>query len=619
MKILLFFTLLWATCPAILNAQCCANGPNLLAGYNPDFSAPIPAGGVPPGFQTDNTFNNNNIGVGNYLITASRSYGACGGSPQYDHTYGNGLGKFLWFDTPGGASASNPAIAWRPYDPALPAGLQNLVQVSPNTNYVFSAWVRDLARDPNCVSGGAPVMGMRINGQDMAEINLGMFTTPCCPDWIYLCCYWNSGNNTTARLVIESRTGNGWTDLGLDDIYFGTSSAAGLEEALGPDTTLCTGDTLVLVAPFPKGKNKWNGKDTGAIYKVTHPGIYWLDVVDNNCVGSDTIKVSSGKVPVFTLGNDTSFCQGIDKDIFPIPEQRDVSYKWYNNSSAPVMNIKRSGIYWLDLSNECGTTRDSIIITVAPLPELFLPDDIRACLAEGDSVDLKVYALPEGVPYSYHWTPADYLRDDFSAANRFAPPVGDYQLFVSATTPGGCVGKDSIQIHILSRNLLSVSPVDTLIYYGDEILLQASGAEWYEWSPAGSLNQSRVAAPLAGPVGNTVYQVVGRNEFGCRDTAFVTVKVIFPDWALLPSAFSPNGDGNNDVFKLMHVKFGQLLAFRIYNRWGHLLFETSNPEEGWDGTYKNEQVQLGTYYYQVMISQPDGTKKMMKGDVTLMR
>jgi hypothetical protein len=230
-------------------SQCCYTSPNLLK--NSDFSAPY-VNGIPPHFTSDAVYSPFH-GAGTYDVVSSRNYGACVSTPQFDHTTGDSSGWYLWYDTPYHASPSNPGLAWMPFDKARPdtapfaADNKRRVDVQKNTWYSFSCWIRDIARESDCVNGGAPVMGLRINGVDMHQIDLGQFTTPCCPKWIYLCTEWYSGSDTTAALIIESRNANGFTDLAIDDVYFGLKDDPLLKPLSIEDTT-CEGRTITLGA-----------------------------------------------------------------------------------------------------------------------------------------------------------------------------------------------------------------------------------------------------------------------------------------------------------------------------------------------------------------------------------
>jgi gliding motility-associated-like protein len=88
---------------------------------------------------------------------------------------------------------------------------------------------------------------------------------------------------------------------------------------------------------------------------------------------------------------------------------------------------------------------------------------------------------------------------------------------------------------------------------------------------------------------------------------------------ILPSGFTPNNDGLNDVFRLTNFKFQQLVQFSVYNRWGTEIFQTIDPKVGWDGTYMGVPQDIGVYNYQVIVAHPDGVNKTYKGTVTLVR
>jgi gliding motility-associated-like protein len=373
MKNVYFLGSLLFSCSSVYS-QCCSNGVNLLANYNPDFSAPFVD--VPPGFITANPYTFYPT-PGTYIIVPVRDYGACFSTPQADHTTGDPInGRFLWFDASATASPTTPDLAWQPFDPSLPAGTQSLISVLPNTLYVFSCWIRDLAREPDCITGGSPLMGLRINGVELAEVDLGLITDPCCPQWTYLCAEWNSGENTNALIQIESRRADGWNDLGIDDVYFGTTTEA-LQFSLGADTTICEGASLLLSDNIENSTNFWSDYSSGDSLHVTSPGTYWLEVTKNNCKARDSITVTMGLLPEINLGNDTSFCNQNEFLITPTNIGGQISnYVWQNNSTSNSIITNNSGNYWLQASNSCGVSGDTINLLffqpIIPIDSLFI-------------------------------------------------------------------------------------------------------------------------------------------------------------------------------------------------------------------------------------------------------
>ncbi|MCY1538864.1 hypothetical protein D9M68_744260 [compost metagenome] len=115
------------------------------------------------------------------------------------------------------------------------------------------------------------------------------------------------------------------------------------------------------------------------------------------------------------------------------------------------------------------------------------------------------------------------------------------------------------------------------------------------------------------------YSVLGIDEYGCKDTAKIFLDVKYPLDPIMPNAFTPNGDGKNDVFGLTNAKFQKLLRFEVYNRWGQQVFTTIDPLKGWDGTVEGKDCAQAVYTYIIVVELPDKNIKTYKGDVTLFR
>ena len=114
-------------------------------------------------------------------------------------------------------------------------------------------------------------------------------------------------------------------------------------------------------------------------------------------------------------------------------------------------------------------------------------------------------------------------------------------------------------------------------------------------------------------------RLIASNEGGCSDTISSSLSIAPYDFVKLPSAFSPNGDGQNDVFKILRAGKLEITEFKIFNRWGNIVFETTNKEEGWDGKRKGKDQNTGTYIYLVKGTDGDGETIEIKGNFTLLR
>jgi gliding motility-associated-like protein len=107
------------------------------------------------------------------------------------------------------------------------------------------------------------------------------------------------------------------------------------------------------------------------------------------------------------------------------------------------------------------------------------------------------------------------------------------------------------------------------------------------------------------------------NNMGCIGVDSISVQFIDCS-VMVPNAFSPNGDGLNDLFKAVYNMTPVEFELRIYNRWGQLLFATNDPLDGWDGVYKNKPCELGSYAW-VCTYRTEGPSQLLKGNLTLLR
>jgi gliding motility-associated-like protein len=248
--------------------------------------------------------------------------------------------------------------------------------------------------------------------------------------------------------------------------------------------------------------------------------------------------------------------------------------------------------------------------------------DTTVCLVDSMTINtIMTTPTPQlFTDYQYVWTPATGLGFDSTAEPTFFA-LGDYTYYVSVTgLPLNCMGYDTASIHSFTgTKMTNITPSQT-IPYGSSVQLNADGAIYYFWTPDdGSLNNPNINYPLATPLQNTTYVVHGIDIHGCRDSEVVNINIDFGMNEVIPSAFTPNGDGRNDVFRILNMRYQKLLDFRIYNRWGQQVFQTTNVEKGWDGTFNGVPQDMGVYNYVIIVALPDGTERTHTGTVTIVK
>lgn len=271
--------------------------------------------------------------------------------------------------------------------------------------------------------------------------------------------------------------------------------------------------------------------------------------------------------------------------------------------------------------------RDSSSVTVHSYPlDISLNNDFIFCKEDG-IISLEVTNNDVEQDLSYHWYP-----DNLIFGNNTANPVEatfeeNSTIYVDVTNQFGCEATDSasVQFFDLELDLAAVADPDTIIFGSGEFSqLQATidDSYSYSWSPCGSLDDCEVSDPQAMPEVTTTYTVTISNEEGCRAENDVTVIVINPDciepFVFLPTAFSPNGDGENDMLFVRGNNI-ESITFAIYNRWGQKVFETNDKNIGWAGTFKNEFLPPGVYGYYLKAKCFNGQDYFKKGNVTLVR
>jgi gliding motility-associated-like protein len=144
------------------------------------------------------------------------------------------------------------------------------------------------------------------------------------------------------------------------------------------------------------------------------------------------------------------------------------------------------------------------------------------------------------------------------------------------------------------------------------------GVNAFQWAPTSSLSCEDCRNPTASPQQSTLYQLTATDVNGC--TAVDSVWVILEgSEILLPSAFSPNNDGSNDLFRALNNNI-ETYQLEVYNRWGELVFAASNPKDAWDGSYKGEPQELGVYIWQARFRLRGSRQtQLASGNVTLIR
>ncbi len=319
--------------------------------------------------------------------------------------------------------------------------------------------------------------------------------------------------------------------------------------------------------------------------------------------------------PAPTVGGPVMYCQDA---IAPPLSATGTNLLWYNtplggtgNPNAPDQYTAFVGIttyYVSQTLGVCEGPRASITVTINPYPD-FGPD-LRDTACAGDSINLSALFITTG--YTFNWT-----LDGAPVSNPDAVKVsGVYQL--EAINSVGCA--DTVLVWVtIQPPVPAFAGNDTTAIVGVAHTLVGSGGVAYEWTPVYPLNLASIQNPIAILDHDQLFEVKVTDVAGCVGTDKVFIQVYNGPTFYVPNAFSPNGDGQNDLFKVVPVGISRTDWFRIFNRFGEMVFETNKWMKGWDGTFRGKKQPAGNYVWMVKGVDKYGKVVEMKGTVLIVQ
>jgi gliding motility-associated-like protein len=222
---------------------------------------------------------------------------------------------------------------------------------------------------------------------------------------------------------------------------------------------------------------------------------------------------------------------------------------------------------------------------------------------------------------SYSWSPAAFLSNRLIPNPVSISPSANIKYVVTVTDTLGCPKpvKDTMIVFV-AKIKADAGPRDTSVVLDQPLQLQATGSTNYLWSPAQWLSNTGIANPVSLPQADIEYIVKVSNDAGCFDYDSIRVHLFKLDAGMyFPSAFTPNGDGINDYFHPIIIGMKSLDLFRVYNRWGQLLYSGKDAVKGWDGTLGGRSQEAATYVWYAEGTDYKNNKISKKGTVVLIR
>jgi gliding motility-associated-like protein len=218
---------------------------------------------------------------------------------------------------------------------------------------------------------------------------------------------------------------------------------------------------------------------------------------------------------------------------------------------------------------------------------------------------------------SYEWIPTTYLSDPTASITDVENPLTDMDYLVVGTDINGCKDTDDVSVTLFPDPIIDAGP-DVDIPLGGYTVLNVTGGSGYLWNEDPTLSAYDIFNPTASPQDTTTYYVTGTDANGCLGFDTITVNVIIEPGIHTPNAFSPNGDGFNDVFQPILLAC-TLNDFSIYNRWGEQIFVSTNINNGWNGQVNGKEAELGAYVVIVNATAINGAPLRANTNVILVK
>jgi gliding motility-associated-like protein len=398
------------------------------------------------------------------------------------------------------------------------------------------------------------------------------------------------------------------------------------------DTLICVPDAVQLQASgtgvfsWTPNVNIVNANTATPTVNPTTTTTYTVQLNEQGCINTDNVQVRVVNFVTLNEMNDTLICQTDQVQLNVTSDG--LQYQWtpaaaVNDATIqdPIGISGNTQTYTVTaIIGSCTATRD-IVVTAAPYPVVNAGPDTTIC-----------YNTPAFLNGSHNgdlfaWTPVSTLLN----ANTLSPTaypakegLNEYVLTSHHTGANECPksGRDTVGVTVLPK-IRPFAGNDTLVIVGQPLQFNATGGESYVWTPPTGLSNPNLHNPIGiyGPeIDSITYTVQVFNTAGCFDTATVKVTVFKTNpYVFVPTGFTPNGDGLNDEIRPIAVGVKKINYFRVFNRWGQMVFHTTTNGYGWDG--KIGGVPQGTNVYVWMVSAVDYLDKpiFLKGTTTLIR
>ncbi len=467
-----------------------------------------------------------------------------------------------------------------------------------------------------------------------------------------------STNSTSQTITVSPQTNTSYSVI-ITDIHSCVDSAIKSVDVyplpivtINPALdTICDGDTITLLASanHPVQSVLWSTTQTTASIDVnpSNSQTYWAEIADtNSCVNSDTASVHVLPRPTCVIYASPDTICSVDSTVINYSGTGTAAavYNWdYDNANSVVgtggnphwLKWNNAGLYHVTLDvteGGCTSYPDTASVLVNLTPTVIfetLPSDV--CI--GETVDFTNKTLNAK---SFYWDFGNPLTSmDTSTledASYVYYKVGLYTVNLDVVSNEGCPanGKfEYVNVHPNPEASFTAFPqkvdiVDAKVDFTDNSLMAISWEYNFDEPNSGSFNTSNLQNPyhVFQDTGVFVVSLVVENSYGCTDTAYNDIVVWATGQLYYPNAFTPNNDGLNDVYYAKGRYFDwSTFEMYVYNRWGQVVYQSNDVNEGWNGRMKNTGAKCPQDVYSLLIRVRGGDGKLRRynGSITIVR
>lgn len=359
----------------------------------------------------------------------------------------------------------------------------------------------------------------------------------------------------------------------------------------------------------------WNGQN------YNNSGSYTANLVSTNgCDSIATLILHVNPSPIIpAVVSPIIYCEQDDAvTLSAAITTTGSTLQWYSmatggtaNMNAPTPStlvVGTTNYYVSQLLGNCEGPRALITVTVNSKPNLGPDKELKICFGQTANIS----GLYDTTGIIGNWTQNGSVANDLTTVGI----AGIFQLDV--INNNGCT--DTVLVNLsIQPQLIADAGNDADIEYNVPFQLSGSGGGTYQWSPSNLFNNPFIVNPAVTLTADATLVLLVTDDIGCIDLDTVNFRVLNGPTFYVPSAFTPNGDGLNDTFKPIGVGIASIEYFRIFNRYGELVFETSEIGKGWDGIYRGVKQPGGNFVWSLKGTDRKGSLKTMKGNVVLIR